>query len=136
MLAPVYAWLVKGVEEPFLIDTECLTKEALELSPAFVGEDDLPIEESLEKRGFSASEIETIILTHLHVDHFLNAKRFRNAKLIIQEDELAFARDPHAAPCLPNRITGSGMKGSTARLFRSIVKGSWGLNGFHEPDEI
>ena len=85
---PVYAWLIKGDRKPFLIDTGCSAKEAGELSAYFVGEEGLPIEESLQKMGISMSEIETIILTQMHIDHFLNAKKFPNAKIIVQEEEL------------------------------------------------
>jgi len=95
IMAPVYAWLIKGNGPPFLIDTGCLTSEAVKLSPAFSGNDDIPIEASLRKRGVELSDIKTIILTHMHVDHFLNAKLFPNAKLIVQESELSFARNPH-----------------------------------------
>jgi N-acyl homoserine lactone hydrolase len=45
--------------------------------------------------GVSLSDVKTIILTHLHIDHFLNAKRFPRAKIIVQEAELQFARNPH-----------------------------------------
>lgn len=95
ILVPVYAWLVKGEGEPLLIDAGCTAKEAAILSPAFVGEDVTPIENSLQKAGFSMSDIKTIILTHMHIDHFLNARNFPNSKIIVQEEELNFARNPH-----------------------------------------
>lgn len=92
---PTYAWLIKGEGKPFLIDTGCSVKEAGQLNPAFTGEERKPIEDSLQKMGIAMSDIETVILTQLHVDHFLNAKKFPNAKLIVQEEELRFARNPH-----------------------------------------
>jgi glyoxylase-like metal-dependent hydrolase (beta-lactamase superfamily II) len=95
VMAPVYAWLIKGEGKLFLIDTGCSVKDAGRLSPAFIGEDGPDIEDSLLKKGISKSDIKTIILTHLHIDHFVNAKRFPNAKLIVQDEELKFARNPH-----------------------------------------
>lgn len=95
IMAPVYAWLVKGEGEPFLIDTGCTIQEAAKLSSAFIGEEGPNIEDSLRKKGISMSDIKTIILTHLHIDHFVDAKRFPNAKLIVQEEELKFSRNPH-----------------------------------------
>jgi glyoxylase-like metal-dependent hydrolase (beta-lactamase superfamily II) len=94
-MAPVYSWLITGGEEPFLIDAGCTIQEAAKLSPVFVGEDGPDIEDSLRKKGILMADIKTIILTHLHVDHFVNARRFPNAKLIVQEEELKFARNPH-----------------------------------------
>ena len=97
VLFPVYAWLIKGGGKPFLIDTGC-TYEDMEKHTAIAhtgGEAGPPIEDSLQEMGVSASDIETIILTHIHLDHFLNARKFPNAKLIVQEKELAYARNPH-----------------------------------------
>ncbi len=95
VMAPTYSWLIKGGRKPFLIDVGCSVKEAEKLSPVFKGEDGPAIEDSLQKEGVSVSDISTIILTHLHIDHFLNAKKFPNAKLIVQEEELKFAMNPH-----------------------------------------
>ncbi len=97
VLIPVYAWLVKGGEKPFLIDTGGTYEDVIKHSPVAHagGAVGTPVEDSLQKIGVSASDIETIILTHIHLDHFLNAKKFPNAKLIVQEKELAFARNPH-----------------------------------------
>ena len=95
IMAPVYAWLVKGQGDPFLVDAGCSIDEAARLSKVFVGEDDLPIEESLKNKGIALSDIKTIILTHMHIDHFLNTKKFPNATIIVQEEELNFARNPH-----------------------------------------
>jgi N-acyl homoserine lactone hydrolase len=93
--APVYSWLITGGEEPFLIDAGCTIQEAAKLSAVFAGEDGPAIEDSLRKYGLSPGNIKTIILTHLHIDHFVNARKFPNAKFIVQEEELKFARNPH-----------------------------------------
>ncbi len=95
IIIPAYTWLVKGGGEPFLVDTGCSAKEAGKLSDAFSGEDEDPIEDSLERMGISTSDIKIIVMTHMHIDHFLNARKFPNAKLIIQEEELKFIRNPH-----------------------------------------
>jgi glyoxylase-like metal-dependent hydrolase (beta-lactamase superfamily II) len=97
MIAPVYAWLIRGEGEPFLIDAGCTIREAGKYSPAFIGEEGPAIEDSLRSKGISISDIRTIILTHLHVDHWLNAKIFSNAEIIVQEEELRFAKNPHPA---------------------------------------
>ena len=96
ILFPVYAWLIKGEGETILVDTGCFLEEMLRSSSlATEGEAGPLIEDSLQKMGISLASIETIILTHLHLDHFLNAKKFPNAKLVVQEEELRFAMNPH-----------------------------------------
>lgn len=95
VMAPVYAWLVQGSEEPFLIDTGCSLNEAKTYMPVIKGEEGPTIEDSLKEKGISISNIKTIIMTHLHIDHWLNSKIFPDAEIIVQEKELNTARNPH-----------------------------------------
>lgn len=98
---PVCAWLIEGAKEPVLVDVGCSAEELLKYVPSaevtrnLAPKDIVPIEESLTKFGISTLDIKTIIVTHLHIDHILNAKKFPNAKFIVQEEELRFARNPH-----------------------------------------
>lgn len=93
---PVYVWLIEGGEEPILVDTACSAEEFWKYT-LFAEDikDIIPIEEALPAAGISLSEIKTIIITHLDADHILNAKKVPNARLIVQEKEMRFARNPH-----------------------------------------
>ena len=93
---PIYAWLIKGDEEPILVDTGCSLEEMLKYSYLSAGgEKGPPIEDSLQKMGVSAGDIKTIVITHLHADHVLNAEKFPYARVIVQKEDLKFARNPH-----------------------------------------
>lgn len=96
ILVPTWAWLIQGGQEPILVDTGCSFKDFMRYS-IFVkgGEEGAPIEDSLQRLGISVSDVKTIIVTHLHSDHCLNAKKFPRAKIVVQEEELKFARNPH-----------------------------------------
>ena len=98
ILIPVYSWLIEGAEEPVLVDAGCSAEEFRKYT---IFSEDLeeisPIEKSLARFGLSTSDIKTIIVTHLDTDHILNAKKFPNAKFIVQEEELNFVRNPHPA---------------------------------------
>ncbi len=98
IIFPIYAWLIKGNDKIILVDTGCTVAEWKGYSPwvrEVGGEEGPPIEDTLKNLGISMSDIETIIMTHLHFDHFLNAKKFPNAEIIIQEEELQFGMNPH-----------------------------------------
>ena len=96
LLVPTLAWLIDGGKGPILVDPGCSLQEFMQFSVlSSGGEEGVPIEESLGKYGISPSDIKTIVMTHLHSDHVLNAKKFPNAKVIVQEEELEFARNPH-----------------------------------------
>lgn len=93
---PIYAWLIKGKGETILVDTGASLKEFVKYQYlGSGGEEGPPIENSIQKMGISMLDIKTIVMTHLHPDHLLNAKKFPNAKIIVQEEELRFARNPH-----------------------------------------
>jgi N-acyl homoserine lactone hydrolase len=52
------------------------------------------IHEQLRTLGVDPSEIELVILTHLHWDHCHNLDKFPGACFLVHSQELAFARDP------------------------------------------
>ncbi len=53
------------------------------------------VEEGLSKLELRPSDIDIIILTHLHGDHVELTYKFVNAKFIVQKAELDFALNPH-----------------------------------------
>lgn len=92
---PITAWLIKTPDEDLLVDTGISDQDLKRYLFGQLYEHRQSIEEALEKRGSSPSRIKTIIQTHLHYDHCGNNRLFPDAKVIIQEKELAFARAPH-----------------------------------------
>lgn len=52
-------------------------------------------EVALRKQGLRAEDIDIVIQTHLHLDHCGYTRKCVNAKVIVQEDELNFALNPH-----------------------------------------
>lgn len=95
-LAPVWAWLITGPAEPVLVDPGCSLAEFMKYSfLASGGEEGPSLEDSLQRLGVASSDISTIVMTHLHSDHCLNAKKFPRAKIIVQRKELDFAMNPH-----------------------------------------
>ena len=52
-------------------------------------------EDLLGKHGLTPDDIDVVIQTHLHFDHSLNTRKCVNAEVIVQEDELKHAADPH-----------------------------------------
>ena len=98
IVIPVYTWLIRGAGEPILVDTGCSAEEFKKYTLFSEGLEHIAtIEESLARFGLSPQDIKTIIITHLDTDHILNAKKFPNAKLMVQEDEIEFVRNPHPA---------------------------------------
>ena len=93
-----YVWLIQNSKENILVDAGAnvemsmargRTKEELTHIQT--------IDEGLANFGLKTDDITTIIITHLHWDHIGLAHKFKNAKLIVQKDELEFALNPHKA---------------------------------------
>lgn len=89
-----YVWYIGGTEEKVLVDAggdvEYLSK--VRGHPAYQIQ---TLETGLNKVGISISDVDLIIQTHLHHDHVALASRFPKARVLVQKDELEFARNPH-----------------------------------------
>jgi len=92
---PIVAWYIRTADTELLVDTGMSGQDIKRYLFGQLYEDNQSIEEALEKRGSNPSRIKIIIQIHLHFDHCGNNRLFPNAKVIIQEKELAFARNPH-----------------------------------------
>jgi N-acyl homoserine lactone hydrolase len=70
---------------------------------------DLTIDAQLGKVGLKPSDINYVILGHMHLDHAGNASKFPNATIIVQRDEIinAFWPKPgYAGPYIPGDLAG------------------------------
>jgi N-acyl homoserine lactone hydrolase len=93
---PIFSFLIQGDGRNILVDTGCVAEEMAAVSALKAGYEDVqPLEGALREKGLAISDIKEVILTHLHSDHALNAKRLPGATFWIQEEELAFAKNPH-----------------------------------------
>jgi glyoxylase-like metal-dependent hydrolase (beta-lactamase superfamily II) len=61
---------------------------------AHVGRRSLLVE-SLGRLGLQPSDIDTVVLTHSHWDHILNADVFKNAEFLLHPWEVEYAKSPH-----------------------------------------
>jgi len=92
---PIVAWYIRTADTELLVDTGMSAQDIKRYLFGQLYESNQSIEEALEKRGSNPSRIKIIIQTHLHYDHCGNNRLFPNARVIVQEKELAFARNPH-----------------------------------------
>ena len=90
-----YVWYIEGPKERILIDAggsaEYFRRFGISVKEIQT------LDSGLNRVGMSFSDIDLIILTHLHPDHIAQASRFPRAKFLIQKDELEFGRNPHPA---------------------------------------
>ena len=93
---PIYAWLIEGGGKNVLVDVACDAEEMKKASVLGAPFENITtIEEALGRFKLSPQTVETVVITHLHADHALNLRKFVNATIYVQEDELAFAKNPH-----------------------------------------
>jgi glyoxylase-like metal-dependent hydrolase (beta-lactamase superfamily II) len=87
-------FVITGGREPFLVDTsgsaEVMSKLRAEPVEHVEG-----FEEALARLDMDVEDIRLVVHTHLMYDHCANSKRLPNARFVVQEKEVAFARDPH-----------------------------------------
>ena len=88
-----YIWYIEGPKENIVVDTGGKAETISMLG--FPAKDVQSPENALVKIGLRCEDIDIVILTHLMHDHFEYAGKFKNARFIVQKDELDYARNPH-----------------------------------------
>lgn len=58
-------------------------------------------DELLRECGTSCEEIDTVLLTHLHFDHYVNSQQFTNAQFYVNKTEWFHVMDPTNLPICP-----------------------------------
>lgn len=88
-----FVWLIRGGGRVFVVDTGFAQDAAdrrhrqLLVSPAH----------GVAALGVAASAVEDVVITHLHYDHAGNLELFENARLHLQDAEMAYATGPAMA---------------------------------------
>lgn len=95
---PYLFWIIEGTEQNIIVDSAIHAEDYKSYHPGFRDysiEHLLTFEEGLSKASLQPNEIDLVIQTHLHFDHCYNTSRCKNASILVQEDELVFARNHH-----------------------------------------
>jgi N-acyl homoserine lactone hydrolase len=98
MDAPLIAWYLEGSNKKIVVDTG--GGDPSQVHPRYQPyrrEKDQSIENALKKIGVSCEEVDIVIATHLHWDHSAGNDLFPRAKVIVQEEDLKYARSPFPA---------------------------------------
>ncbi len=112
---PIVAWYIEGANKHILVDTAADAKLATEFR-GLPAEEVMPFEKALGSVGLKPSDIDIVIETHLQWDHCANTHKCKNAKVLVQEEELRFAFAPH--PILAPTYKKSLLKGLNFAVVR------------------
>lgn len=93
-----FSWLLLGDEGPIVVDTGPSTAEyaaavhrvRLEKGPAH------DLSAALAAHGVAVEDVRRVVLTHLHWDHCHGCASLPHARLLVQDSELRYAREPEA----------------------------------------
>lgn len=91
-----YVWFIDGLTERILVDAGA-SVYYLSVVRGLPSTEIQSLEAGLKKLGLGFGDIDLVILTHLHNDHVAEARRFPNAKFLVQRAEIEFAGKPHPA---------------------------------------
>jgi glyoxylase-like metal-dependent hydrolase (beta-lactamase superfamily II) len=95
VLSCSYVWFIEGSTEKILVDAGVNAR--LFRERGIPDEDVQSLEAGLKEVGLACSDIEIVLMTHLHWDHVALASSFPNARFIVQKKEYDFAVNPHPA---------------------------------------
>ncbi|WP_454695962.1 N-acyl homoserine lactonase family protein [Achromobacter aegrifaciens] len=82
-----YCWLIRGNERNILVDTGFSACSARARQRTFLQSP----EAGLTQLGVATTDIDSLILTHLHYDHAGNVDAYPNAQVHIQDAEMQYA---------------------------------------------
>lgn len=105
----IYCWYIEGGDQHILVDT-ALEASFMRDARGIPTKEIQSFEEALAGLGLKPEDIDVLIQTHLHLDHCGNTLKCKNARVVIQEDELKFALSPH--PMVSNLFFPSLYKGA------------------------
>ena len=91
---PNVMWYIEGADKHILVDTAADAK----LATAFRGlpaKEIMSFEAALASVGLKPEGVDIVVQTHLQWDHCANTQKCKNAKILVQEEELRFAYAPH-----------------------------------------
>lgn len=127
IVRPYVFWIIEGAGKKIIVDTAIHAEQYRGHHPGFRNlpiEHCLTFEEGLSKASLQPDDLDMVIQTHLHFDHCFNTSRCKNAKVVVQEDELEFAKAPH--PMFANMYSESllqGLKFEPIRGRKEILPG-------------
>ncbi|GAA3936852.1 N-acyl homoserine lactonase family protein [Microbacterium soli] len=103
VLEPICLWYIPTPTMKILVDTGISPENAAHANKVFRTRDqgqvyttrpEHDIRKFLASHGTTPEEIDVVILTHLHLDHFANAPAYTNARFIVQRRELPWGLTP------------------------------------------
>ena len=91
----IVAWYIRAEDKNLLIDTGISSPSIERYLYGRPYEENMTFIQALNSVDISPDDVDIIIQTHLHYDHCANTGQCKNAKVIVQEEELKFAYSPH-----------------------------------------
>jgi len=101
---PSWTALIQSGDRNILFDAACHVNPERQIPLIIenlrVREEDEPVNR-LKQIGLEAGDIDTILLSHMHPDHFGYIDAFPNAKIIVHEDEFTYMMRDYALKRFP-----------------------------------
>ncbi len=116
---PNVVWYIEGAEKNILVDTATPAQLAMDLR-GLPATDIMSFEDALATVGLKPDDIDLVVQTHLQWDHCANTQRCKNARALVQEEELRFAYAPH--PILAPTYKKSLLTGINFQIVRGYLE--------------
>ncbi len=92
----IVAWYIRASDQHILVDTGIAYADVQKYLYGRPYQDIKSFEQALSSVGITPAEVNIVIQTHLHFDHCGHTRLCKNARVIVQAEELKFAYSPHA----------------------------------------
>ena len=87
-------YVIKGAKENIIVDSGVSDPEWAEKYHHYTVVRNQDLVEGLKKVDLNPDDVDIVICTHLHWDHCFNNDQFKNARIMVQKDEIRYAIAP------------------------------------------
>lgn len=126
IVRPFVMWYIGGAEKNIIVDTAIEMRDYKNYHRDFnhLSMDHLmSFEEALESVHLTPDKIDMVIQTHLHFDHCYNTRKCVNAEVVVQEDEVQFARSAGPYQGLYRKELFEGLRFKVVKGDHELLKG-------------
>ena len=88
-----YIWYIEGSQPKIIVDAG--VSASIFMAKGDSARELTSVEDGLAKLGLKPGDIEIVIVTHLHFDHIALGYLYKNARFVVQKNELDYALSPH-----------------------------------------
>ena len=132
----VFVWYIEGPKERILVDvgmTADMMRKANVPGFSTTATHVQTVEEGLSGFGLTPADIDTVIVSHLHLDHIPLAHMFTKARFLVQQADIDYQRNPPPPEIDPRPVSPEMLNSINFEIKQGDYELAEGVSVWHTP---